>query len=407
MKQESVITKLIIGLMLFVIIAYLVLAGVKTLVNPHRLVMVYSDMVENSLTVNGWIFRDELRLDSATGLINYRLDEGEKAASGEIAAVSYTSQEALSRQQKIRTISTEFAQLDYALSDEGLSGKNLENQLLISIQQMESGASEGDFTRLHEQANEYKRLVLRREYLYSEASASALGQASLAITKELNGLQQYTKQDAQIIYAPEPGLFSSSVDGYETLFAPDKLKEIMASDFQTLVKQAPESNDGAVGKLTTGSVWYYAMVVKEEDVPQFQKHNQVLLRLTSLAEPVPMSVCEVGYAEDGKAVVTLSSRKNLAQVIALREQAGSVIFQSEQGLRIPKKALRVKEDGTIGVYTVTAYRAEFKPVKVVAEDQDDYLVKANPKNNTDKRILRSGDEVIITAAELYEGKVVR
>jgi hypothetical protein len=120
-----------------------------------------------------------------------------------------------------------------------------------------------------------------------------------------------------------------------------------------------------------------------------------------------MSVSEMSYTEGGEAVVVLVSSRNLPDIIALRERAASVIFQSEEGIRVPKKALRAQEDGSVGVYTVTAFQAEFKPVKVVAEDGDDYLVKADPKDSKDKHILRSGDEVIITAAELYEGKVVR
>ena len=45
-------------------------------------------------------------------------------------------------------------------------------------------------------------------------------------------------------------------------------------------------------------------------------------------------------------------------------------------------------------------------VKILAENDDYYLVKPNPKNENDTRILRSGDEVVLASAELYDGKVV-
>jgi len=67
----------------------------------------------------------------------------------------------------------------------------------------------------------------------------------------------------------------------------------------------------------------------------------------------------------------------------------------------------VVDGETAGVYVVTGYAAEFKPVSILAEDQDSYIVAANPKDSNDKRILRSGDEVIIAAEDLYDGKVVR
>lgn len=407
MKQDTLLIRIVMGLLLVVVAAYMVLSGVKTMINPHKLVVVYNDVVENSLTVNGLIFRKEQRLDPAVGLISYRLDEGEKAAAGQVAAISYQSQEALARQQKIREVSAQHAQLEYALSNEAPSGRLLESQMLSTITKLQGTSSRGDFTHLFSQADHYKRLVLRREYLYSEASASELGRASIALGQELGNLKNYMKDDAKTIYTPASGVFSSYVDGYEALLNPDLLHGITVSEYQGLVGQAPASNDGSVGKVATSSEWFFTMLVKEEELPLFQHRNGVQLRISSLVDPIPMTIHQVGYVQEGQAVVVLSAKRNLAEIIALREQTATVIFQSEAGIRIPKKALRVQEDGAVGVYTLTAYQAEFKPVKVVAENEEDYIVTPNPTSSKDQRILRSGDEVIITPRELYEGKVVR
>ena len=59
------------------------------------------------------------------------------------------------------------------------------------------------------------------------------------------------------------------------------------------------------------------------------------------------------------------------------------------------------------MYVVLAQKARFRPVTVLAEDTDSYLVQANPTNEEDTRILREGDEIILASEELYDGKVVR
>lgn len=407
MKQDKGLTKLIIGLLLVVITTYMVLSGVKTITNPHKLVLVYNDVVEDSISLNTWAFRGERPLDAATGLVSYRLDEGERAAAGQMTAVSYLSQAALAQQQKLRRVTTRFSQLQYALSNEAPSEKNLEVQMLHSMVKLQATAARGEYTQLEQQADQYKKLVLRREYLQSEAAAAELGLASLSLSQDISSLQENNRKGAQIIYAPDSGLFSSCVDGYEQLFRPELLSEISASDFRELVAQAPSSNDGAVGKLVTSTTWYLGMLVPEKYLSLFQKQTGVSVRINSLAEAIPMSVQEIGYVKDGEAVVRLSSRRNLKETLGLREQTASIIFRSEKGIRLPKQSLRVHEDGSVGVYTLTGYQAEFKPVTVVAEDKNDYVVKENPKDSKDKRILRSGDEVIITTTELYEGKVVR
>lgn len=407
MKQDTVLTKVIIGLLLVVITAYMVLSGVKTMTNPHKLVLVYSDVVEDSLSLNTWAFRDELCIDSANGLVSYRVDEGERAAAGQLLAVSYHNQEALAQQLKLRLVTAQFSQLQYALSNEAPSGNNLETQVLHSIVKLQAAGARGDYTQLAQQADQYKEVVLRREYLQSETVAADLGRASLALSQDLTGLQTDNREGAQSVYAPKSGLFSSYVDGYEPLFRPELLREISPSDFHTLVAQAPHSKDGDAGKIVTSSVWHLAMLVQEKDLPLFQKQTAVSVRISSLAEAVPMSVEEIGYAKDGEAVVILSARSHLKETLGLRVQTASIVFRSEQGIRVPKEALRVQEDGSAGVYTLTGYQAEFKLVKVVAEDKNDYVVQANPDDIKHKGILRSGDQAIITAAELYEGKVVR
>lgn len=407
MKQDTLLTKTIVGLLLAVMIAYMVLSGMKTMANPYKLVVAYNDVVEDSVSLTGWAFRQEVRLDSANGLTSYRLDEGEKSAAGQVVAVSYRNQEALTQQARIRTVNSQYSQLQYALSNDAVSGKTLEGQILNSIVKLQASSAKGDYTQLVSQADTNKKLILRREYLSTEGAAADIGKASMSLGQEISGMQAYNGKDAQTIFAPQSGVFSSLVDGYETVYRPELLQETSPQDLRKLVSQAPQSNDGAVGKIVSGSEWYLAMIVKEANLPLFQKQKSVSIRSTSMTDAVKMSIASVGYVKDGEAVVVLSSRSNLPEVVNLREQSVSVIFRSEQGIRLPKTALRVEENGSAGVYTVAGKRAEFKPVTVVAEDKSDYIVKANPKDNKDKRILRSGDEVVITSSELYEGKVVR
>lgn len=408
MKQDSLLPRLIIGLLLAVMLAYLAFSVLKTLTNPYQFVAVYSDTVEETLTMNTWAFREEQRLAGATGRLSYRLDEGEKARAGQLAVISYSSQQALLQQQKIRSMRAQVEQLGYALSNEAPTGTNLETQALQTYAGLQGASAGGDFSRLATQADAYKKLVLRREYLQSDQTASEMGLASLELTAQLNTLQTQTADEAQSLYTPAAGLFSLYVDGYESLLAPSLLRsDLTPAQLKELVAQTPSSNDGAVGKVVSGSTWYLALRAAETDLALFQRQSEVSVRISSLAEAIPMAIEQVGAATEGEGVVVLSSRHDLDQALTLREQTASIVFKTASGIRVPKSALRAQEDGSAGVFTVTGARAELKPVTVLAEDLNDYIVVANPADKLDKRVLRSGDQVIVSAAELYEGKVVR
>ena len=55
------------------------------------------------------------------------------------------------------------------------------------------------------------------------------------------------------------------------------------------------------------------------------------------------------------------------------------------------------------VYVVTAGRAEFKPVTILTEGDDFYVVQSV---RDDKKALRAGDEVIVQATGLYDGQLL-
>jgi hypothetical protein len=112
----------------------------------------------------------------------------------------------------------------------------------------------------------------------------------------------------------------------------------------------------------------------------------------------------------------LSTDRCLEQTTLLRRQTAELIFDSRRGLRVPKGAVRMidgtrtdEETGettqysTLGVYVVTAGRAEFKPVEILGEGDEFYVVRSV---NQDRKALRAGDEVVIRGTGLYDGKLL-
>ena len=108
----------------------------------------------------------------------------------------------------------------------------------------------------------------------------------------------------------------------------------------------------------------------------------------------------------------------LPQLTLLRKQSAQLVVDSVEGIRVPKDALRIRtteaegEDGTItetktlGVYCVVGMEARFKPVEMLYSGDGFALVRAAAPEDRESLRLRSGDEVIISAKDLYDGKVV-
>ena len=130
----------------------------------------------------------------------------------------------------------------------------------------------------------------------------------------------------------------------------------------------------------------------------------------------------IGPDENGRCVITFRGETYLPQLTMLRKQNAKVIYNSLEGIRVPKEAIRaekltVDEEGVeatvdaLGVYCVVGMEARFKPVKILYSADNFTLVTAEQELATQEARhetirLRSGDEVIISAHDLYDGKVV-
>ena len=138
-----------------------------------------------------------------------------------------------------------------------------------------------------------------------------------------------------------------------------------------------------------------------------------------------MQVERISDEENGKRLVILSCEEYLSITTLLRHQNAQIIFNSYDGIRLPKGALRVvtetltdeegneKEVSATAVYCRMGRLARLKPVTVLYQGEDYYLVEPNTdslqglsSSMRESRTLRSGDEVILSASDLYDGKVI-
>ena len=118
-----------------------------------------------------------------------------------------------------------------------------------------------------------------------------------------------------------------------------------------------------------------------------------------------MTIDSISRSENGHRVLLLHSEKYIAQTTLMRHQSATLVLRTYEGLRLPSNALRVNEEGVTGVYCRLGVRAKFKPVKVVYQG-DGYVLTEAVSAEDGSSMLRQGDEVIVTSADLSDGKVI-
>ena len=274
-----------------------------------------------------------------------------------------------------------------------------------SIGFLGTGQMGGALAQAESEISQLRSLVLKRDYSRGDGTDAAAELAELQAQRK--SLAAQGANSVRTLTAPKSGIYSAVVDGYETVLTPAKLEGLGPRDLEAFAQTDPTPADNVIGKLVTNAAWYYAITVPGDTVGRFDNGDSVDVFFDSLSESFPMTVYSVGEVQDNKLVVVLRSSQDDDKAEDLRQESGRVIFHSSEGIRVPKQALRITEDGERGVYVVVSQKARFRPVTILAEDDTSYLVKAAPTSEEDTRILRDGDQVVLASAELTDGKVVR
>lgn len=420
MKQGRPLITFVIALFAGALVLYAIFSVWKTFQDPFVSTYVYSYTLNDSIQTDGLIIRQEQVLSGGQGIVDVTRGEGEQVGINQTVALIYRDDQARQSQEQQEALRLEITQLQYALGqgEDVSSAAKLNDDILNAMVSLRVASTQQDFSDLEDQVLEVKGKVLRREYTYSdELSTDSLATRLQELQTQYQTLINQSYSAITQVTAPVSGTFSTLVDGYEGLINLESAINLTPQALTDLMGQNPTGDSTAVGKLISPNQWYFAAVVTQEEGEQLEQAGSLTLRFAGdFTKEVSMTVEKVNQDDQGQAVVILSSDRYLEQTTLLRRETAELIFNSRTGLRVPKNALRMvtttsedeetgetTETNTLGVYVVTAGRAEFKPVTILTEGDDFYVVQSV---RTDKKALRAGDEVIVEATGLYDGQLL-
>lgn len=420
MKQGRPLITFVIALFAGALVLYAIFSVWKTFQDPFVSTYVYSYTLNDSIQTDGLIIREEQVLSGGQGIVDVTRGEGEQVGINQTVALIYRDDQARQSQEQQEALRLEITQLQYALGqgEDVSSAAKLNDDILNAMVSLRVASTQQDFSDLEDQVLEVKGKVLRREYTYSdELSTDSLATRLQELQTQYQTLINQSYSAITQVTAPVSGTFSTLVDGYEGLINLESAMNLTPQALTDLMNQTPTGDSTAVGKLISSNRWYFAAVVTQEEGERLEQAGSLTLRFAGdFTKEVSMTVEKVNQDEQGQAVVILSSDRYLEQTTLLRRETAELIFNSRTGLRVPKNALRMvtttsedeetgetTETNTLGVYVVTAGRAEFKPVTILTEGDDFYVVQSV---RDDKKALRAGDEVIVEATGLYDGQLL-
>ena len=387
MKRSDFFIKLTTAVLFVAVVSYVGIYIYNAAHNTFVTTVAISYTIEDTLPSAGFIVRSESVLTDVGDAVLQIVGEGERVSSGQAVAVEYLTREALETASEIQSLRLRIAQLM-----EPVSGGAVESASFASIMELSKAVQRGDLSRLDE-------LSLRVETHIFVGGAAEI--AELPNLQARLGLLEGRSAGVRTIHAPFSGFFSQTVDGYEHI-RPDMLSGISPSDLTELFR-IPSGIHGAC-KLVTGVKWYYAAIMDAADASRLPVGQSISLQFSGAYQAVvDMQVESVSRREDDRSAVLFSSDRGVHNITMLRHLSAEVLFDSVSGLRVPKEAIHLDEEGITFVFIQTGVRAERVDVEILLESGDSYLVRDGAETGSP---LRVGSTIIVRGNNLLDGRVV-
>ena len=424
--KKSLGTKLLLAFVTLGVLAYFAVQAVRYFGDPLTTTLAYRYQVETATDLTGYVVREEAVLpDDGGGQRQLQRTEGERVSAGGLVALVYADQASVERQEEIRSLETQIEQLQYA-REAALGAEvsqRLDVQILQNMVDYRAAVTADRLDRAEDWGAELRSLVLKRDYNASDTTDVSARIAELQA--QVDSLRAQAGASVRRVTAPQAGLYSAVVDGYEAVLTPESLETLMPGKLDRLEPDEAARSASSVGKLVLGDAWYYAANLDEGEAALLQDSTGLKLRFAKgVSQDLDVELVFVSEPEGGRVTAVFRGDTYLSELTLLRQQSAKVIRRTTEGIRVPIESVRLREetvtgeDGTettvsqTGVYCVVGMEARFKPVDVLYSGEEFALVRSTLDRAEDVTAaqeqirIRPGDQVIVTAYDLYDGKVL-
>lgn len=372
----------------------------------------YEQTVLETMDAEMFVIRDEIILNTAsTGVIVPLADNAERVSKGSTIAASFPTESSAENYVKIQSLNKRldaYTKIDSQLKLANIDVDKLTDEIDSDFESMLDAAYENDFSNLDDVKLSFSEKLSRRQISFGdEVDCSA---KIAEIQSEISALNS-DGVPSEIITAEESGYYVSKLDGYENVVTCSDIESLSPDKIEKLYEgKKNEVSDASIGKIIDGYNWYVATVLDASVASEFSKGKAIKLLFDDSGKNSVKTVVHSVKTFDKEAIVVFRCNLMNEELTALRKVDGKIVLNEYTGLKIPRNAVRLDEEGNPGVFVRTGNMVNFRSINIVYSEES-FVVAVKPSPDSGIKLshthLKLYDEIIVSGKELTDGMVIR
>jgi hypothetical protein len=377
------------------------------LYNPlnTEVVMIYE--ASDSISFKGVHVRNErLVRYGGVDVVSYIHPDGSRLGRNSLVAKSYRNVEDVLLQQRIDRLTERVRLLEGAEMLVNTDKSQLEsyvNQITNRHSQLLGQINAGYYGSVGQHKDEYVSLQSRKRVIRGD-DIDYREQIN-ALQNEIASLRSRMSAPPRDVRIEEAGYFVSVADGYESIINYDRVRLLDKNDIERIIREpALEVSDDIIGKMIDGYKWRFVGILDTERTRSLYVGSEVEFRTGGNTGTVKATIIGVNRLDDGTSIITFECDTLTAEFASRRVSQFSLILESFKGIRIPRAAVHVNDDGEQGVFVRNGAELVFRRINAIKRERDFFLVEDTTET---PGFISLYDNVVTRGRDLYEGKIVQ
>lgn len=391
--------KLIWKIIVSIVVVFIVYNLISLFTVQEKSIIAELDTMEKSYKLDGIIIRNENQITTDIkdgGILDVAVSENEMVRKGKLVATYFDSNIDDETKSELARINERISELNNATDDtiaEEMSEKELDEEIERKTDDIAFASSDRSMAVVSSLKSEVNELISRKNSEKDDLTTVSERIEELKLQKaEIE--KRYSGRKIEIT-APEHGVFSTRIDGFEDVITPSASLNLTYSDYENAKNKNITADDirqkGVLCKIVDNSIWYVSVVADKATAKSFAVGEKVTLRFEGESTVAKGTVEYISKEQSGKYMVTISSSSYCNYPMQNRFASLTIVKESHTGLKIPLSSVRIK-DGKTGVYVKTENTMRYKEIEILCKDDTYAIAKFD---NTRAGALLLYDEVIV------------
>jgi len=369
------------------------------------------EIQEVSATQGVLIKKENVNTVSITGATEIYVNDGDRVSNKEILAMHYsdTEDEGLKIElsninKKINAIQKSNSGNDTFVSDT----VQMENELSGYIDDIIGFTLKNNFESLSEYKYKIDAIATQKAHAKGD-TVTTIKETLVNLQSRKAEIEKELGRTENVVAANMAGIYIEGRDGFEEELTPDNYNTLSPEKVDEIIKKGKNGNiiddeeKTYTYKIVDNFSYYLAVNLGEELGHDIKEGDSATIRFSDFSSSnISADVVYVSEPDEEKIRTVVVKCDNYVEgLMSKRVVNVDFVKKSVSGYKVKIEHLHTVENA-VGLYIKRGAVMKFIPVNIVYSNEEEAIVESLDKNTS----IKSYDEVVVSAPDYYNGKVI-